>query len=49
MTVKELIKILEAMPQDVDVLRLNTEEADNSEHYEDINHVEYDEGEVLLE
>ena len=50
MTVRELIEILKTIPQDADVLRLNTEEDRwYSEHYEYIHHVEYKDGEVNIE
>jgi hypothetical protein len=50
MTVKELIEILKTMPQDADVLRLNTEEDPwYSDHCEYIYHVEYKYGEVYIE
>lgn len=50
MTVRELIEILKTMPQDADVLRLNTEEDRwYSDHYEYVCHVEYKYGEVWIE
>lgn len=49
MTVEKLIKILETMPKDADVLRLSTDEDSWYSEYEYINHVKYNDGEVLLE
>lgn len=52
MTVKELIEILKNMPENADVLRLNTEEDRwYSEHYDYISKVKYNynDNEVIIE